>query len=520
MKTRGVILFLAAAAGVLAARPAFCEIQEDEAFAFEQKIDVKAQAREARALLAETQLSGGEYGKAIRTYQEILTEEPENLEAKNKLAILCAYTRRYDESLRLYDEILEKKEEPGIRLQKARILSWARRYEASEAEYKKILGESPDKKVERELEAKQFYWRRQGIRAMGAYEALVKEDPENFEARFDLGELYAGHSMWPEAKSEYEKILKTLPRHVQAQEGLEKAKLVSERPAWTSGAYFLEARSRSRQSDVHRGVFFNALRVPVDDQLTLGVRDEVGRRFFSDFRRITENENRIWFSYADAPRYRLDAFFAAVTANRDVPSRDLFGVSLEKRLSDAATVLFSYGHNRLDNAGGVIRKGLTGDDFKVRLEGRAGQRLEWGVDYLFSKISDDNEKQSPGWDATYFFSFEPSRVSLTYRSASLGFDDRVPDYFSPSGLWTHSLALAWRQYWNREELHFGAKDLYTEIRYEGSLDSQDIVGHHLMAEIHWELDRDFYWSLRGTLTRASADVYHDKSVELLMDKIF
>lgn len=492
----------------------------------EEILSKNPQDRGARSTLNEMKISlgdiyitAGDYGKAERVYREILETE-DNVQAKERLALLRAYSRHYEEALEFYDKILAENETSETRLHKARVLGWAKRFDDSTREYERLLQKEADPKVRMEMEAKRLNWGRRPVHAAQAYEKLLQEDPQNLEARFDLSELYASQSFWPEAEKEYEAILEIAPGHFRAKAGLEKARLVSERPSLISGVSFVEAKSPTRESDVNKGAFSNAMNIPVTKRLNLGLENEMARRYFSDRERVSEITNKVRMSYAEGSRQRLDAFWGVVTSNGGVPTAQPFGASYRARVHDAFTPSLSFERGRVENTGLAIARGLTADHFKERIEWDVARRWRLGEDYVYSNISDGNVKNEAGVDIAYLFSFEPKKLSLTHRSVFTDYHDTVRDYFSPKSFWTYSLALEWKHYLNKEEIFFGAKDLYYALRYEVSVDSEDVIGHHFSADIHWDIRPDWSWHVKGILSETWSKVYFDRSLETYLRHYF
>lgn len=65
---------------------------------------------------------------------------------------------------------------------------------------------------------------------------------------------------------------------------------------------------------------------------------------------------------------------------------------------------------------------------------------------------------------------------------------------------------------NKEEIFFGANDLYYDLGYEASCDSRGIVGHKFSAELNWDVNKRLNLNVRGSYTNSSAKVYRDKNI--------
>jgi len=189
-----------------------------------------------------------------------------------------------------------------------------------------------------------------------------------------------------------------------------------------------------------------------------------------------------------------------------------FGASVNLRTFDYGTLGFYYDRERLENNSRVILGNFYSDNYKERFAIDVNKNLKLGLDYLFAKYSDSNYKHEPGFDVLYYLSFEPRMLTIKYRYFYKTFKNTVTDYFSPKNFSTNSLGLNWRHYLNREEVFFGANNLYYDLGYEASVDSTDIVGHRFSGEIGWDINKRLNINIKGSVVNSSCDVYKDSNV--------
>lgn len=438
----------------------------------EEKTDVKE-------LLAEAYVIDGDHEKAKEIYGDILKEDPHNVKA---------------------------------RLQKARILGWQRRYAESIEEYEMILKEDHDEKIELEIKAKKAYWDNRVRQAISHYRALVEKDPENVEAMFDLSQVYSYQGMWEDAIGQYESILEVSPTHFRAKEALEKVNLIASRVKVTPGYEFFEADSSSRSEDIKRHSFFSRLRVPFNYKLNIDAGYRLTGRSFSDFGDVLENRANLGFTYLRMPDWRLEAHYSLIDYNKDIDTLHLFGGQAFYRISDIVTSVSSFDRKQLENTSRLIRDGYYSDDYKQRFKVDVNKRLKIGVDYLFSYYSDDNYKHEPGFDVLYFVMLDPTRLAVKYRYFYREFDEKVPEYFSPKGFCSNAVEFNWRHFLNKEEIFFGADDLYYDLKYELAVDSKNIVSHKFGIELNWDINKRLNFRIGASMTDSSADIYDDSSV--------
>ena len=65
---------------------------------------------------------------------------------------------------------------------------------------------------------------------------------------------------------------------------------------------------------------------------------------------------------------------------------------------------------------------------------------------------------------------------------------------------------------NKEEIFWGADDLYYDLRYDAAVDSGDIVTHRFAAEFNWDINKKLNFNIEGSVTNSSTDVYEDKHI--------
>lgn len=465
---------------------------------------------EAKTYLADALSYNKKFDEAISLYKEALRER-EDLEVKRKLADVLSWDRKYRPALDLYDELLAEEDDLKIRLQKARVLGWARKHNQSLKEYQKILDRKCDQLVELEMKAKEAYWNNRIKLAIGYYRELSEKE-ENVEAMFDLAQVYSYQLMGEEAIELYERILKVSPNHFRAKEALRKSKLVFSHVSLKTGYEFFSSDSQDRVNDIARNTFLNRLSCPVSYRFNIDLDHNITNRSFSDFPDVSEKEGEIKLTYLRNPCWWIDGFYSFFTYNQEIDTLHTFGASVNLRTFDLGRARFSYQRERLENSSTVIRNNYYSDNFKGGIDLDLGKRLKAGLDYLFSRYSDDNYKNEPGFDLLYYLSLEPRRFLLKYGYFYRDFDQEVEEYFSPGSFSTHTLTFNWRHFLNKEEVFWGANDLYYDLKYEIRVDSEEVVGYKLSGEINYDLNKRLNFNIEGSLADTVPDVYEDKKV--------
>lgn len=469
---------------------------------------------EAKMYLADTFAYSKQFTKAIHLYKEILSKKQDS-EIELKLADVLSWNRRYRASLAMYDKILSRGNDAKVSLQKARVLGWDKQYGKSLKEYARILTRGENESIRLEASAKKANWGSRVEKAVADYRRLLAIDPENTEAEFDLSQIYSYQSMWAPAEEEYKKILRIYPNHFRAREGLEKIELESKHPSWRAGYEYFEADSPSRMTDKNEQQFFNKIRLPVADKLNMEVDYLLTGRFFADFHDLLENKGKIKFIYRDMPGFSASGYYGLLAYNKDVDEcMHLFGGEIVSRVFDAGTFSVSYDKEDLDNMSLVIRRHEYRNKFKPRVEVNLNRNVKLGTDYTYAYYSDDNFKHEPAYDVACLLSQDPVRFLVKYRYFYRQFKSKVQDYFSPKGFSTSTFTLNWRHYLNKEEIFYGANDLYYDLEYDVIVDSTYIVGNKLTWELNWDLNKRLNFNVKGVVMGSSANVYNEKNIEI------
>lgn len=464
---------------------------------------------EAMVYLADTYAYGKQFDKGIDLYEKALTSK-DDIFIKEKLADTLSWDRQYERSFKMYDEILEESYDPKVHRQKARVLGWARRYKQSEAEYRKAIETRYDENTEMEMEAKLSYWNGRVRGAIKRYNELIAREPENVEAMFDLSQVYSYESMWQKAMAEYKRILGIMPAHFRASEGLEKVRLISGHVPFSAFYRYFEADSQERETDIRKHQMLTDMVVPLNSRTFVEIGYALAGRMFSDFHDIVENEGKVKLTYLAKPDWQVSAYYGLIGYNRGIDEfTHLFGADMGVRVMDLGIYSVYYDRERLENNSNVIRNHYYRHKVTNRLDLDITMRLKAGLEYTYARYSDSNYLNEPGCDILYYISLDPRRLALKYRYTYKEYSDKVFEYFSPKGFSTSTITLNWRHYLNKEEIFFGANDIYYDLSYDVSIDSTNIVGNSFSWEINYDITKRMNLNFGGSITASSAGVYKE-----------
>jgi len=464
----------------------------------------------AKALFADCYAYTKMYKEAITLYNEILFAK-DSIEIKERLANTLSWDKQYNDAIEIYDEILNERYNSRIQRQKARVLGWARMYEKSDSEYKKILKKAFDENIELEMLAKRAYYNSRNRVAMEKYEQLISREPKNAEAMFDLGQIFSYESMWQKATGTYERILDLYPAHSRAKEALRKTELISERVSLSTMYDFFKGESTSRETDIKRHQILNSLLVPLNKNTFLGLDYSFTRRMFKDFHDLSENKARVKLEYLAKPDWQAGAYYGALGYYEDLDKiRQIFGGNFSYFLDDVRSLGLNYDRQVLEDNSEVIRDYLYKDNFKARMDFDMSRRFKFGADYTMALYSDSNILYEPGFDLLYYFKLEPKMLYFKYRYFYKEFKEKDKEYWTPKGLSTNTFTINWRHFLNQEEIFFGANNIYYDLRYDLSIDSERVAGNKFTCEFNWDINEKLNFNVMASVMGSSNSVYEEQ----------
>jgi tetratricopeptide (TPR) repeat protein len=465
---------------------------------------------EAKASLADCYAYTKMYQEAIALYGEALAAK-DSIEVKERLADTLSWDKQYDAAIKLYDEILYERYDSRIHRQKARVLGWARMYDEADREYQNILEKEFDQTVELEMQAKRAYYNSRNRSAIEKYQKLITKEPKNAEAMFDLGQIFSYESMWQKAIDTYKGLLDVYPAHMRAKEALRKAELISEHVALSTMYDYFKGESTSRETDIKRHQILSSLSIPLNKNTFFSVDYTFTRRMFKDFHNLSENKARVKLDYLARPNWQAGAYYGALGYHQELDKiSQIFGGNFSYFLDDMRSLNLNYDRQALEDNSTVIREYLYKDNFKARMDFDMSRRLKIGADYTMALYSDNNILYEPGADILFYLQLEPKMLYFRYRYFYKEFKEKDKEYWAPKGLSTNTFTINWRHFLNKEEIFFGADNIYYDLRYDFSIDSERVAGNKFTCEFNWDINENLNFNVMGSVMGSSNSVYEEQ----------
>ena len=179
---------------------------------------------------ADASAAQNDYTMAIADYRKVLASAPANQEASLRLARVLSWAKQYDASIDQYGRVLEdqKAQNYQTRLERARVLSWAQKYDASIHEYESLaaeLGSTPVdgislRDVRIEL-ARVESWAKQYDRSLAELSKVIPQNPTAADTQALLlkARVLAYKQRYSQSVATYNKVLMLDPRDQEARFG-------------------------------------------------------------------------------------------------------------------------------------------------------------------------------------------------------------------------------------------------------------------------------------------------------------
>ena len=455
------------------------------------------------------------YSEAIELCQKILESDNRNKDAKLWLARLLSWDKEYDSALQLYAELIEVNPDwITARREKARVLGWARRYDEAIAEYKKAVDlDKSNEAIRYEMFSKYNLYNRFDKAAVENYRHWLEFEPNNLEALYDLGQIYAQQVQWDNARGMYQLTLDNDSGHFRAKQALERVNIYSRLMRLETGFEYFEADSSGRTMDKRYWDVFVSVREPLNENTYISVRQDNIWRSFENFKQIYQQQFSVALDYYKKPDFWAGVNYAGSVYPDRQGLKHIFGGQLNFMPYDAWTVSLSHQREQITDTSSAFMDKLYRDNYKFRADYKPTRRLLSGLDYMYSNYSGDNQRNAYGFDIGYYLLLEPKSLKISYRYEQYGFDKEKSEYFSPNSFHYNNVNLEWRQFLNQEELYWGANDTYYTLRYEVIFDVRQQVGHKVYVDFHhdWNNNWSSHFEFSKTVYEHS-DIYSEEKL--------
>ena len=471
---------------------------------------------ETRIRLAQILSYDRRYDESIAEYDAILERDPGNLNAMRGRADVLSWAQRYDESVTAYDALLEKRYDADAARQKARVLGWAKRYRQSIEAYREAYDRTGVEAIRLEMKGKESFWNGWPLHAIEYYREVLEEEPENAEARFDLGQTEGYERMWSEAAGDFSEIIRRLPSHFRASDSLERVNVLWKKRELTPAFKYFRARSDDRATHINRYTAEASFRAPFNQAVALLAGYAFDFLSFDGFGSIPRDQGVIGLDVSFTPRVWGRAVYKPTGYPSDDRLSHLWSGSVSVRAADQLILTALTERDDLYNQRIVFDKELRGTNFGGMAEARLHRRFTAFAAYRYRMINDSNKQNAAGVEGLFYALYEPKRLTVDIRFDWQDWKYSTADYWSPQNFWHISTTIHWRHYLNPDGIYYGALNTYYGVKYRFQIDRQKEPFNGGAFEFHRDFSRRIsahveafgnysrvYWDI-GAMARFSA----------------
>ena len=185
----------------------------------------------AQIPVADSAWTVGDYAAARVGYERALHDNPGEVRALYRLAVLASWAGRLDSALALLRDAREiEPADPDVRLEEAKVLAWDGQYTGSILRYDSLLAATPDYHDAAIGRAQALAWAGHLPEAEQAYATLIERNPDDMEARAGRGQVASWRGDLAGAAHHYIDALARQPDHVPSLVGMAQVRQWQGRP--------------------------------------------------------------------------------------------------------------------------------------------------------------------------------------------------------------------------------------------------------------------------------------------------
>jgi len=450
----------------------------------QRMIDAQPYNLALRVEMARLQYDAGQYAGALKTAQFVrqhtsqpipqldvieknarerrdaelarLADQMKGVDTKNvqtadqMLSLAKSYTALsdYDHAIELYESYLRlRPDDTEARINYARVLSWDKRWAASERQYEKLLEQHPDRADLRLEYAQILSWDADYVDAVNMFSSLtdLSSNPRAHlytdvpsRAHYNLGQVYRWYGWNEHAVEEQNQALSLDSSYQPARDELDLIRRL--RPTSTADARYTYAND-SNDFTLHRvdlaAQKWTSRRTAFDAS--------VGRHWFQQFGdEVAATNISGGASYRFEDRWRGRARVGANLYDQGFGTRPFWGLGVDWNPNFRSRAALDYNHYdllydvftlsslKLTNGPGGLneRDTLSIDDLRGHYDYDTGGFWSWLADASAGRVSDSNTRGAAHGLLTFRLLKEPF-VAIKGEGHYLKYDFRSPRYWSP-----------------------------------------------------------------------------------------
>jgi tetratricopeptide (TPR) repeat protein len=449
-------------------------------------------AKNTQTAATEALIGKQKFDQALVQLDLILKATPDDENALLWKARLLSWRGETRISIRIYQQLIEGHPNEVLYYREAaRVMGWDGDTTASISLYDKACRHFPENQaLKAEAEAKRAYYNNLFLQAEHSYHQWLSLEPDNPEALFDLGQIYARSHQYRAARRDYDALLYKYPNNAQAQAVLDKAQVYDRDWRIESGFLHDEANSQARQVDIRLYDAYEHLEKSFLSNMVFGMTtDQMEYSFPGPF-----TVHRYRYAASLEQDFLPDMFWKLGygLSNSSNDNKQLQYRNAEAQvplLTEHLLLNVSYKRDDFIQNEAMLAEHLQEDRYRGRLTWMPVKPIEIGVDEAHSRFTDGNNLDNYGGDIAWHILYDPTRLTLKYRWQDWRYQKIEPDYFSPGNFPSQRVSLEWEQFLNKNNLYWGANKFSYFLRYEFINDKGNQRGNSGGIGFNWYINK-------------------------------
>ncbi|MBF0121307.1 MAG: hypothetical protein HQK79_20935 [Desulfobacterales bacterium] len=460
------------------------------------------------------------YEESIKILEELADKFPGNRKIYITYARVLSWSKKYNKSIEIYKKIHEANKADPIPIREmARVAIWGKDIDNA-LKYYEMLYEIPIYKIQRsaylEREEKYLSYNKRFVPASEKLEELIKLQPWNLEAIFDLAQIQCSLGLCNLEKNIYKKILEIEPLHSIAVIAAEKQQIRSNPLVDLRYNYWNEyGRGELSKIAIHNLNLSGVIPINCKYKLSLSAHNSKYKPKDKP-NNYSRTGHTINFNGVISPALQGSiSWTKKYYQDYDMGNTDTGYASLWVNLRNYAKI--GIGYEKTDELYNdfSVRQKIQADSFWLNLTSDINRRLSIDGKAKYLSYSDNNSGQHDSIAIGYAFTDHPKilKFILTgefrdvknenifhYNGNSL--IDITHPYWTPKNYWGTGLTIEW--YHDLSKFLFCGSDLhFYDIALSLGNDSTSNPSVRIDAKWHYEFKKHWLINIEGMIHRSN-----------------
>lgn len=470
----------------------------------------------ARMGLSEVLASKGDYKDSLNILASLHNDFPQSTKISITRARVLGWSRQYQKALEGYFKILERHAQNSrAGLEAARTAYWAKEKEKGDELYEALLTPEADRhslqykqqeKIRLEYRAKQLIWDKRFIPARNKLQELVRIEPGNEEARFDLAQTECVLGLCDQEALTYKRLLDIDPLHSLAQKALKRQKIRS-RPDVQLTYSLWDEEGRGELAQIRRSHYGLNIDIPVycRHKLKLGQS-----RYLEDPKEhsgsVRAEKTEIGFTSRINAFLALDANIGFKDYDQDYEDQKTGRLGVGINFWDYAHLNLSAQRENVIANYYSLSQGIQKDFWQADLFLPLTHKNAFRMRQEYIDYSDDNSGllTRAAWE--HALTEHPRQLKFalsgeyrdTRKESQMDTEPKTHPYWTPQDYWQTAVTLSFRHDLSRY-FFCGSKKHFYELKATSGTDTEDNPSIELSGQWSFEFKRHWGIHLKGML---------------------